>query len=191
MSEASLWLYALAVLPAGNSRVVELRRRLALVCFFDEPWRASQHPDDNVNIPAIIDRLEDGKFVVGRETDYYELAAYASILTIAIGDGCGPAPSDDPGMVRQFDDDVDMLCKRVKRIWSVIDTGGAAYISRLEARTAWQNLQHQLPHVVRTRPPPKTGILDLPNDKEDPFLPKQRNFMAKFFRKESPIAQPG
>lgn len=191
MGDASLRMCALAALPAGNPRVVELRQRLALVCFFDEPWRASEHPDDNIEISTIIDRLDDEEFVVGRETDYYELAAYASILNIAIGDGCGPAPSDDPGVARQFDENVDRLCKRVKTVWSVIDTGGAAYISRLEARTAWQNLQHQLPHVVRTRPPPKTGILDMPNDHEDAFLPKQRSFMAKFFKKESSLAQPG
>lgn len=183
--------YALAALPAGNPRVVELRRRLALVFFFDEPWRGGQHPDDHVAIPAIIDRLDDDDFFVNRDTDYYELAAHALILTITIGDGCPPSPSSVPAVVKRFDEDVDRLCRKVKGIWSSIDTGGAAYVSRLEARTAWQNLEHQLPHVVRTRPPPKTGILDLPRDKEDPCQPKQRKFMAKFFKKESPIPQLG
>lgn len=189
MIDATLWAYALVALPAGNSRIVELRRRLALVLFFDEHWRGAHHPDDQVDIPSIIHRLEEDDFFVNRETDYYELAAHALILTIAIGDGCPPSPSGDSSVVKKFDEDVDKLCRKVKVIWSGIDTGGAAYVSRLEARTAWQNLEHQLPHVVRTRPPPKTGILDVPRDNEDPFQPKQRKFMAKFLKRESPISQ--
>ena len=154
--------------------------------FFDDPHLGSTHPDETVSIPSVISRLRDGEIKIGRDTDYSELGALACILSLAIGDGCPPTASDGgpaEEAVKKFDQGVDELGRIVKALWSSIDTGGAAYLSRLEARTNWQNLQYLLPHVVRTRPPTRTGILDSPAE-EDPFAPRQRKFMARFLKRE-------
>ncbi|KAL1882067.1 hypothetical protein VTK73DRAFT_2476 [Phialemonium thermophilum] len=183
--EATLWWHALYALPVGKTRVVELRRRLAVVYIFDDPRKGVRHPDEVISVRDMLEQLEcDERFIVRRDTDFYELAALASILTVAIADG--GSPPEESEAARRFDEDVDRLGRYVKGIWSAIDTGGAAYMSRLEARTSWQNLQHQLPFVVRTRPPPKSRILDLPDrEAEDPFQSRQRKFMEKFLKKSS------
>ncbi|KAK0615782.1 hypothetical protein B0T17DRAFT_510357 [Bombardia bombarda] len=154
--EATLRWDAVSSIPLTHPRLIDLRRRLALVCVFDDPHRARSRPEESFTMRAVLDRLEADEFIIDRNyTDFYELAALTDLLSVAIGDGCPPPAGAGPDAVRQYNADVDKVAERLKIMWSNIHEQGAAFVSRLEARVKLKDLERKLQHVTRTRPPPK------------------------------------
>ncbi|KAK1758473.1 hypothetical protein QBC47DRAFT_317745 [Echria macrotheca] len=168
-------------IPLLSTRLVELRRRLALVSIFDDARLAATPPSTNVSIRAVIDRLESDEYLVDRHsTKFVELAALAEMLGIAVGDG---NPSLGSGAaVKNFDAEVDELARRVKVMYSAIPGQGAAFASQLEAKVTLQDLERKLQHATRTRPPPRVSIFGIENNEDEVDRPRQQRFMQRFLQ---------
>ncbi|KAF9768410.1 hypothetical protein IL306_014308 [Fusarium sp. DS 682] len=179
---------ALACLPISKARSHELRRRLAVVFLFDDPSLGCYHPDDTVTIRGVIELLDHEDFFVGPKTDFAELQANIILLNIVVDDGSF-TPSDDPEKEKQFNRDVDELATRLRDIWRKINDAGMK-LARTEAKSVIEWVQQRLALSVRTRRKVKRSIFDLPGEKEDPFLPKQQNYMKNFLKK-APQSAPG
>lgn len=171
-----------------HPKLIELRRRLALVFVFDDPRRAFSRPEDSFSMRSIIDRLDEAdEFVVDRtNTDYFELLALSEMLSVAIGDGSPPPDDAGPEAVKQYNAEVDELAHMIKVMWSNIHEQGAAYMSRLEARVQLKDFERKLQHVVRTRPPAKENIFGLQAAEDETERPKQQLFMRRFLGKSLP-----
>jgi hypothetical protein len=172
----------LAAIPTTSTRLIELRRRLAIVCVFEDPLRGRSSPEKIFSIRAVIDRMDDDDFVIDPQTEYYELLAITLILNITIDDGGPPAISDGPEVVKSFNGDVDELAAKIRHKWSQIRMG--QFVSRIEARSALQDLERKLLYTVRTRPPPKNNAFGIESDQKENVRPRQQEFMKKFFKKE-------
>ncbi|KAK3298310.1 uncharacterized protein B0H64DRAFT_71876 [Chaetomium fimeti] len=190
--EATFRWNAISSVPPLHTKLIELRRRLALVFVFDDPRRAFSSPEDTFSIRSIIDRLEQAdEFIVDRtNTDYVELLALSEMLSVAVGDGSPPAENTSPEAVKQYNTDVDELSRRIKLLWSNIHEQGAAYMSRLEVRVQLRDFERKLQHVVRTRPRPKEDIFGLNPTEDDLERPKQQQFMKRFLKKGPPPKTP-
>lgn len=181
-------------LPLNDNRLVDLRRRLAIVFIFDDPERGQLAPEETFSVRCVNDRLETdatGTFTVHRQrSDYYELAALTGLLTIAIGDGNPPSSSSLSGdalaaAIEQYNDDVDQLCQRVKIMWSNIHDQSATTVSKVEARMMLKDLERKLEHATRTRPLPKSDIFGINTKNEDDRdRPRQQNFMKRFLGRD-------
>ncbi|KAF4994417.1 hypothetical protein FGRMN_5836 [Fusarium graminum] len=172
---------ALACLPISQARPHELRRRLAMVFLFNDASLGRYHPDDTVTIRGIIERLDHDDFFVGPRTDFTELQANILLLNVAVDDGSF-TPSDDPEKEKQFNSDIDELATRLREIWRKINDAGMK-LARTEAKSVIEWVQQRLAHSVRTRRKAKKSIFDLPGQREDPFLPKQQDYMKSFLGK--------
>ncbi|KAL2269517.1 hypothetical protein VTJ83DRAFT_1701 [Remersonia thermophila] len=184
---------AVSAIPLLHARLAELRRRLALVFVFDDPRRAYSPAAETFSIRSVIDRLEHAdEFVIDRNTtDFPELLSLCELLIVAVGDGNPPPLDDDdvsPEAIRQHNAEVDELARKIKHMWSNIHEQGAAYVSRLEARSHLKDFERKLHHVIRTRPRPKEDIFGLNPTEEELDKPKQQQFMRRFLGKKEPSA---
>ncbi|KAL8387269.1 hypothetical protein RB595_010035 [Gaeumannomyces hyphopodioides] len=137
----------------GQRWLLDLKRRLAAVCFFDDPEHARRAPDRAIGIQALVDRLGSGVFLVNHETDYKELAGMLRLLDVALADGLDRTVED-------LDAQLDRLCHQVELIWRKIYATGAGQSSRLDSKTLADWIRDRIKYTVRTRLPPKTSIYD-------------------------------
>ncbi|KAF4978586.1 hypothetical protein FZEAL_5058 [Fusarium zealandicum] len=172
---------ALVCLPISDPNVHELRRRLAVTFLFDDPNLGRYNPDNTVTIRGIIDRLDEDDFLVGPKTDFAELQANIILLNISVDDGSF-STSNDPDKEKQFNSDVDELTVRLRGIWRKINDAGMK-LARTEAKSVIEWVQQRLAHSVRTRKKAKKSVFDLPGQREDPFLPRQQDYMKSFLQK--------
>lgn len=179
--------------PAGvhpvalQTRTLDLKRRLAAVFFFDDLQRADKRPEDTVNIRAVIDRLEEAdEFQINQDTDYHEFEALMMMLNAALGDA---SRQDDRAekLDASFDAEVDELAEGLKSMLTrVAPLNRGLHVSRIEAKNAMELLRERLLYQVRIKAVPKKKIFGLQEDAEDDVsLPKQRNFMKGFLKKET------
>ncbi|KAK2075199.1 hypothetical protein P8C59_009346 [Phyllachora maydis] len=117
---------ALSAIPTTSPRLVELRRRLALVFVFEDLPRASAHPEASFSLRAVMDKLDHDKaFVVNRQTNYNDFKALVGMLVIAIDDGVPPVSPDGTQARKDFNAEVDELAMKIRRLWNRIpDPGG-------------------------------------------------------------------
>ncbi|KAH8745197.1 hypothetical protein F5883DRAFT_587892 [Diaporthe sp. PMI_573] len=178
--------------PAGahpvslQTRTIDLKRRLASVFFFDDLQRADKRPEDTVNIRAVIDRLEEAdEFQINQDTDYHEFEALMMMLNAALGDASRQDDRAERSAV-SFDAEVDELAEGLKSMLTrVAPLNRGLHVSRIEAKNAMELLRERLLYQVRIKAVPKKNIFGLQQDlEEDVSLPKQRDFMKGFLKKE-------
>ncbi|KAK8073760.1 hypothetical protein PG994_004659 [Apiospora phragmitis] len=193
---------AISLLPPSTARLCELRRRLAAATLFQQPGLSSSHLDDALTRKDILARLDAPGFLVTHETDYEELHANVKLLNMVIDDGsflrspnvtqsskpATPATqsssrgSSTETAAGDFDSFIDMLTRKLKILHDTISDN--SIISRKEAKAAIDTAGKRLAHTVRTRPPPKTSIIDdligPAKRDEEAGKPKQREFMKKW-----------
>ncbi|CAM1501749.1 Fc.00g037330.m01.CDS01 [Cosmosporella sp. VM-42] len=186
----SLRVNALVCLPTSKTLVHELRRRLGVALLFDDPSLGRHHPDDMVTIKGVIDRLGQDDFSVGPKTDFAELRAGIILLNITIDDGSFVI-TDDLDEEKKFNQEIDELAVRLREIWRKINDAGMK-LARTEAKSVIEWVQQRLSHSVRTRRKAKKSVFDPPSQKEDPFLPRQQDYMKSFLKKsrETPALEP-
>ncbi|KAL7951926.1 hypothetical protein V8C42DRAFT_22309 [Trichoderma barbatum] len=172
---------ALQCLPIHNANTHELRRRLAVSFLFEDPSLGHRHPEEIFTIKDAIDRLNNDDFTITPQTDFAELKAMVTILDIAIDDG-SPPESSNPEDETQFNQDIDELATKLREIWRNINDSGMK-ITRTEAKSVVEWVQQRLSNTVRTRRKAKQSIYDLPGHEDLASLPKQQEYMAKFFQK--------
>ena len=158
ISDSTLRLRLLQNILASTRRLILLRRRLALACFFRDIGYLSQQADDTIDLKNIARHLEGPQFTTSNATDYSELAAAIGILSIAIDCGDPPsAPCATEGE-KEFNRDIDALSLKIKSMFAdIVDTGGS-HMGRTEAKEVLEAFQYRLSYSVRTKPPPKKSL---------------------------------
>ncbi|KAL2136055.1 hypothetical protein VTI74DRAFT_5635 [Chaetomium olivicolor] len=191
-TDATLRWNAVSSISLLHPRLVELRRRLALVFVFEDRRRAFSPPAETFSVRSVSDRLDQAdEFIIDRnKTDWFELLALAEMLSVAVGDGSPPPAGASPDAIKQYNAEVDELSHVIKHMWSNIHEQGAAYMSRLEVRVQLRDFERKLQHAVRTRPPPKEDIFGLRGTEEDIERPKQQQFIKRFLAKAKPPKTP-
>ncbi|ROT37549.1 hypothetical protein SODALDRAFT_199644 [Sodiomyces alkalinus F11] len=174
-------LLPLLSMSGADARLRQLRQRLAAVFFFDNASLAGEHPDSDIIIREAAERLKKGDYQINRKTDYGELKARVQLLDIALGDGAFTPHESDADHEIKFNADVDNLAQQLKSLWVSIKDSGAVYLSRTEAKSAIDSAQKRLTYQIRTQPPPKESIFDLPGHREQEVVTqRQKDFMDKF-----------
>lgn len=158
ITDTTLRLRMLQHVPASSHRLVLLRRRLALACFFRDIRHLSQQADVTINLESIARQLEGPQFMTSNATDYGELAAAIGILSIAID--CGDPPSSPCATEKErgFNRDIDVLSFKIKSMFADIVDTGASHMARTEAKEVLEAFQYRLSYGVRTKPPPKKSL---------------------------------
>lgn len=171
---------------ALQTRTLDLKRRLASVFFFDDLHRADKRPEDTVNIRAVIDRLEEAdEFQINQDTDYHEFEALMMMLNAALGDASRQDDRAERSAV-SFDAEVDELAEGLKSMLTrVAPLNRGLHVSRIEAKNAMELIRERLLYQVRIKAVPKKNIFGLQDDAEDASLPKQRDFMKGFLKKNN------
>ncbi|KAG6367273.1 hypothetical protein INS49_001460 [Diaporthe citri] len=172
---------------AFQTRTLDLKRRLASVFFFDDLHRADKRPEDTVNIRAVIDRLEEAdEFQINQDTDYHEFEALMMMLNAALGDASRQDDRAERSAV-SFDAEVDELAEGLKSMLTrVAPLNRGLHVSRIEAKNAMELIRERLLYQVRIKAVPKKNIFGLQDDaEEDASLPKQRDFMKGFLKKNN------
>ena len=163
-----LRLQLLRAMPASTPHLANARRRLARASFF----HLDHYPREPLDLAAVIKYLESNAlFNVGPRTDYTHLAAQASILDIAIGDGGYPLPTGDDDVDakarKAFDKKVDKLADDVQSLAARIIDTGAAHLTRTEAKEVLQAMHTRLLYGVRTRPRPKKSLFSSADEERE------------------------
>ncbi|KAH8880160.1 hypothetical protein GQ53DRAFT_849131 [Thozetella sp. PMI_491] len=180
VDDASLrWEAIFACLDGGSTRLHQLQRTLALAsCGITD----LNHIE--LDMVEVFSRLDDPEFVIRPETDYFDLAALAATLALAIGDGDKPdVIVGNPG-VAQRDTNIDAVAQKLKEIESRIHFSTMNNtVPRMASKSQLGNLQMILTRITRSREPPELGIMASPEAIARRDIPKQRNFMQKFLEK--------
>lgn len=157
ITDATLRLRLLQNIHASSHRLILLRRRFALACFFQDIGYLSQQAEDTIDLRDIARHLDSPQFMTNNETDYAELAAAIGILSIAID--CGdPPPLPCATAEKAFNRDIDVLSLKIKSMFADIVDTGASHMRRTEAKEALEAFQYRLSYGVRTKPPPKKSL---------------------------------
>lgn len=149
---------------------------------FGDPNLSRHHPDDVITIRGMIDSLDGGAFAVGPKTDFAELRAGILLLDMAVDDGSFAATGDADDE-KKFNEEIDELALKLREIWRKINDSGMK-LARTEAKSVIEWVQQRLSHSVRTRRKARKSVFDIPGQREDPFLPRQQDYMSKFLKKQ-------
>lgn len=158
ITDATLRLRLLQNTLASSHRLIVLRRRLALACFYQDIGYLNQQADDTIDLKGIARHLEDPQFMTSNATDYGELGAVIGILGIALDCGDPPSSRCATNEEKAFNRDIDVLSLKIKSMFADIVDTGASHMGRTEAKEALEAFQHRLSYGVRTRPPPKKSL---------------------------------
>ena len=158
IADATLRLRLLQSILASSHRLILLRRRLALACFFQDIRYLSQQADDTIDLKGIARHLEGSQFMMSNATDYGELAAAIGILNIAIDCGDPPSLPYATEEEKTFNRDIDALSLKIKSMFADIVDTGASHMGRTEAKEVLEAFQYRLSYGVRTKTPPKKSL---------------------------------
>lgn len=158
ITDATLRLRLLQNISATSRRLILLRRRLALACFFQDIEYLSQQAGDAIDLKDIVSHLEGSQFMIGNATDYGDLAATIGILSIAIDDGDFQSSPSVTKAENVFNHEIDVLSMKIKSMFAGIVDTGASHMGRTEAKEVLEAFQYRLSYGVRTKPPPKQSL---------------------------------
>lgn len=179
---------ALLCIPIGSKRTHDLRRRIAVSTLLQDDALARHNSEDIVNLRTIIECLRGESFAIRPTTDFAELRASIILLDIAVDDG-SIVHFDDRDDENKFNEEIDELAGKLREIWRKTNDAGMR-LARTEAKSVVEWVQQRLLHSVRTRKEARKSVFDLPGQRDDPFLPRQRDYMHKFLQRKpkSPAA---
>lgn len=164
----------------------DLRRQIAM-CFLFDDWSYRAHSVDRLaNLRKFAILLDEPRFKIRESTDYHEFAALIASLDIALDDG------DVGNMIwksleeeQEFNDDVDILCNRIRTLHHSIHDAGAKYMSRIDAKEILDGVHSRLLWTIRTKPRQRRGLFDSELKKQDGVQKvKQSDWMKRFFKKD-------
>jgi hypothetical protein len=190
-------------LPVQEPRAHELRRRLAIAFFLNDASLSRVHPAQAISIRDLINRLHSSDFSINHKVDFSELQCNIILLDAAVDDGHFASPSSgslarsdganspDKHGDAAFNAEIDELADRLRGIWRKINDAGLK-LERTEAKGVLEWVQQRLSHSVRTKKKLRKSVFDLDGGKslaakrkgkDDPFLPKQQDYMKNFLQK--------
>ncbi len=145
-------------IPASSPRLSVLRRRLSLAFFFQDIQYLNKQPKALLDLRQIARHLQKPQFVIRVNTDYAELSASISILSIGVDAG-DPPSSSHTSQKASFNAEVDLLSDRIKAMFTQIIDTGASHMRRTEAKEILESFHSRLLYAVRTKRKPKTMLL--------------------------------
>ncbi|KAI6883836.1 hypothetical protein KC360_g4846 [Hortaea werneckii] len=177
----------ISLLPAGNSKLRLLRRKLALLLITRSDSDRALESEDWKAI--ILNRLRKWRvFQITEATDYALLASLVDVLDIAIGPGFSDfaflnKPSEKAEQQQSltnrlhfgrnshtartsspeeyaFNSQIDTLTQMLQKKSSHIKDGSMSDLQRTEAKAILGRVIMRLEHAVRTRPKLKRGVFD-------------------------------
>lgn len=154
---------------------------MAVATLFQDDSLARSNSEDVVTLRGIIDILNTDSFTITPKTDFSNLRASIILLDIAIDDG-SVVKFNNVQDEKKFNEEVDELAGMLQEIWRKTNDSGMK-LARTEAKSVVEWVQKRLSHSVRTRRNARKSVFDLPEFSEDPFLPRQRDYMKKFLQK--------
>ncbi|KAI4186070.1 MAG: hypothetical protein LQ346_005761 [Caloplaca aetnensis] len=173
--DLGLQLQLLRNFPARSLQTSLLRRRLALAFFLRDQDYLSNDRDRLVDFRAIVHHLTKPLFVVNNQTDYPNFAASIAILAIGVDDGDPPAEDAKKEAEANFNDNVDILARRIKAMFTHIVDTGASHMKRTEAKQALESFHACLAYAVRTKQKPRGMIWE-----DDTDVEKQKSMISHF-----------
>ncbi|KAL8757430.1 MAG: hypothetical protein Q9199_002214 [Rusavskia elegans] len=185
VQDPGLQLQLLRNLPSSSTHQSLLRRRLALAFFFHDPGYLSKNRQTLLDIKTITRYLRQPRFVVNSETDYPSLAAAASILAIGLDNGDPPPVDASKEAITAFNDDLDMLARRIKGMFTQIIDTGASHMRRTEAKEVLESFHSCLVFAVRTKQKPKGMMWE-----DDIGTEQQKGIMKNFVKREKAADKP-
>ena len=176
ITDASLRLQLLKVIPSWSPRLTHLRRRLALAFFFQDPHRLNHPSNQPPDLKQITHHLQNPQFSITHTTDFSALASSIGILSIAIDSGDPPPLQPyNKDAETTFNKDVDSLAAKINIMFNDIVDTGASHMKRTEAKEVLEGFQRRLEYVVRTKPKPKKLIFG--DSEVVPLQEKMRAFL--------------
>lgn len=159
------------ILPTSD-KIALLRIRLA-VSFLSRSSTPLSEPAELVqDTKRIIDVLRDRRFDIKHQKrkhddfDYNELLAATALLNVAIDPWMPGQRFPDKAAERKFNEDIDLLTERVKKIFSAIQDSGASHLRRTLAKAALEALHYRVVYSIRSKPPRKGWMLGDYEDNE-------------------------
>ncbi|RKP04507.1 hypothetical protein THASP1DRAFT_21042 [Thamnocephalis sphaerospora] len=177
----SVKINAVLCLPISSKRTHDLRRRLAVSSLFQDDALSRHNAEDTVTLSGIISCLNGESFTITPSTDFSELRANIILLDVAVDDG-SVVKFDEREDENKFNEEVDELANKLRDIWRKINDSGMK-LARTEAKSVVEWVQQRMSHGVRTRRKAKASVFDMPGQQEDPFLPRQQDYMKKFLER--------
>ncbi|CZT47738.1 uncharacterized protein RSE6_08336 [Rhynchosporium secalis] len=178
-------------MPSISPLIHDLRRRLALCFFHNSTTYARQNGYHSTTLTSIMGTLQTSRFQILHQkdsspgTDYQELRALIYLLDVAIDDGLS---SERDLSVKEeeerHNEDVEELGRQLDWIGSKIQTGGAAFFTRLDTKEALTLVQQRAVGMLRTRAKPKNAWYDVGEEKKVEEFEREKMGMASFLKKE-------
>ncbi|KAL4794913.1 hypothetical protein BDV19DRAFT_181304 [Aspergillus venezuelensis] len=156
-----------------NDWIATLRHRLAYIFLLDDPLVNHSSEDRKSEVIRIINHLRNPRYNVKRykrqdqpEYDYGELRALTTFLDIIIDSGWSETKFPDRDAENEFNNAIDLLAERVKKIFSAIEDSGASHLKRTVAKEALESLHYRIVYTARTMPRPKKSFFE-PYEREE------------------------
>ncbi|KAL4948418.1 hypothetical protein BDW69DRAFT_203540 [Aspergillus filifer] len=150
-----------------NDWIATLRRRLAYIFLTDDPLVDFSSEDRKSEVYRIINHLKSPRYNVKRykrqdqpEYDYGELKALTTFLDIIIDSGWSEMKFPGRDAEDEFNNAIDLLAERVKKIFSAIEDSGASHLKRTLAKEALESLHYRIVYTARTKPRPKKSFFE-------------------------------
>ncbi|KAH7336131.1 hypothetical protein BKA65DRAFT_28225 [Rhexocercosporidium sp. MPI-PUGE-AT-0058] len=176
-----------------SPRTHDLRRRLA-ICFFHNnniTTYASQPGYHSTNLNEIMATLQTSRFQIKPQkddhagTDYHELRALIYLLDAAIDDGLSSERDlSDKLQEEMHNEDVEEFGRQLDWIGSKIQTGGAAFFTRLDTKEALTLVQQRAVAMLRTKPKPKNEWYNGGEERRVESFGREKKGMASFLKKK-------
>lgn len=128
--------------------------------FFEDESFLHRDDEDLIDMKLITRHLRKPLFKIRNDTDYPELAALISMLSIGIESSDRPPSDSDKQEIATYNADVDLLTRRIYEMFTHIVDTGASHMKRTEAKEVLGVFQSQLLYAIRTKPQAKKGLFD-------------------------------
>lgn len=130
-----------------------------------DPSPLTEPAEAVLNIQRITEFLRDPRFNVkkhkgkGRvEYDYSELGSITTLLNIAIDAGWTGTGFSTKEAEKVFNDEIDALTDRIKKIFTSIEDSGVSHLKRTLAKEGLEALHYRILYSIRSKPPPKKTL---------------------------------
>lgn len=181
VTDTTLRLQLLKYIPASLPQLNLIRRRLALSFFFEDASFLSKPTKSLLDLRSVAHHLQGPQFAIRNDTDYSDLAASIAILSIAVDDGDQTQAGTDKQEGIAFNQDIDMLSRRIYTMFtSIVDTG-ASHMKRTEAKEVIEGFHSRLQYAVRTKRKQKSMLFG--NSMLDADLDSMKNGLQSFLQR--------
>ena len=168
-------------MPAFTPKLSLLRRRLSLAFFFNDAGYLSKESEKLVHLDSVSHRLTKSGYRISKNTDFTELAASVSMLSIGVDNGDRPLPGLSEKGETSFDEAIDMLSGEIKAMNDRIVDTGASHIGRTQAKQVLEAFHSRLLYAIRMKPPPPIKSILTEMSQDSDAVRKQVGFMKKRF----------